>query len=286
MADLTILRKINVNGTKHWLGLNDVELAKLNGIADGAQVNVLEGVQVDGVDLSIADKKVNVDLATPIANAVNAAKEELNGTISGVDAKAEQNKADIATLKGSGEGSIDAKITAAFDDFAAKVSDDQVVNTYKELIDYAAEHGAEFTELVGTVSSNKQAADTGIQEAKDAAATADGKAVAAQGAAEAAQGTADGVRTDLGTKDDGANSEGSAFARIANLKQVVQDLTGGSGESVESQINTAVTAYDTDIVQPIAGRVATAEGKLAGISEGANKVTMTVEGSTLMVNIA
>lgn len=285
MADLAILRKININGEEHWLGLNDVELAKLNGIAEGAQVNVLEGVQVDGTDLSIADKKVNIDLATPIANAVNAAKQELNGTISGVDAKAEQNKADIAALKGTGEGSIDAKITAAFDDFAIKVSDDQVINTYKELIDYAAEHGAEFTTLVGTVNSNKQAADTGIQEAKDAAATADGKAVAAQGAAEAAQGTADGIRTDLGQKGDSASSEGSAFARIAQLKADLSALSGEGG-SVAEQINAAVTAYDTATVQPIAGRVATAEGKLAGISEGANKVTMGVEGSTLMVTIA
>ena len=102
MADLAILRKININGEEHWLGLNDVELAKLNGIADNAQVNVLEGVQVDGTDLSIVDKKVNIDLATPIANAVSAAKQELNGTISGVDAKAEQNKAYIAALKGTG----------------------------------------------------------------------------------------------------------------------------------------------------------------------------------------
>lgn len=285
MADLTILRKINVNGQEHWLGVNDVELAKLNGIADNAQVNVLEGVQVDGTDLSISDKKVNINLATPISNAVNAAKEELNGTINGVDAKAEQNKADIAKLNGTGEGSVDAKITAAFNDFSSKVSDDSVVNTYKELIDYAAEHGAEFTELVGTVNTNKQSADTGIQEAKDAAATADGKAVAAQGAADAAQGTADGIRADLGNKEDGASSTGTAFARIAQLKADLSSLSGEGG-SVSEQIEASLNSYDTNTVQPIAGRVATAEGKLAGISEGANKVTMTVEGSTLMVTIA
>ena len=96
----------------------------------------------------------------------------------------------------------------------------------------------------------------------------------------------DGVRTDLGNKDDAANSEGSAFARIANLKQVVSDLTGGSGESVESQINQKITAYDTATVQPIAGRVSANETKLAGISEGANKTTMVVEGETLKVTIA
>ena len=36
------------------------EKTKLSGIASGAQVNVLEGVQVNGTDLSIASKKVNI----------------------------------------------------------------------------------------------------------------------------------------------------------------------------------------------------------------------------------
>lgn len=39
----------------------------------------------------------------------------------------------------------------ALNAFAANVSNDGVVNTYKELIDYAASHGSEFTELVGVV---------------------------------------------------------------------------------------------------------------------------------------
>lgn len=37
--------------------------AKLDGIATGAQVNILEGVKVDGVDVEIVDKKVNIDLS-------------------------------------------------------------------------------------------------------------------------------------------------------------------------------------------------------------------------------
>lgn len=40
------------------------EKTKLNGIAEGAQVNVLEGVQVDGMDLAISGKKVNIDLTS------------------------------------------------------------------------------------------------------------------------------------------------------------------------------------------------------------------------------
>lgn len=53
---------------------------------------------------------------------------------------------------------------------------------------------------------------------------------------------------DLGTKADAANSEGSAFARIANLAQLVKDLTGGSVDSIEGQITKAVNELRTEIV--------------------------------------
>lgn len=44
--------------------LSKEDKAKLDGIATGAQVNVLEGVQVNGADIAIADKKVNIDLSS------------------------------------------------------------------------------------------------------------------------------------------------------------------------------------------------------------------------------
>ena len=43
--------------------MTQAEKTKLGGIADGAQVNVLEGVQVNGVDLPANAKKVNIDLS-------------------------------------------------------------------------------------------------------------------------------------------------------------------------------------------------------------------------------
>lgn len=66
----------------------------------------------------------------------------------------------------SGVEGVDDKITAAFNDFATKVSNDNLVNTYKELIDYAAAHGSEFTELVGVVSGK---ADTTYVDQQDSA---------------------------------------------------------------------------------------------------------------------
>ena len=63
----------NVEGLGDWITTNrdtvpgllsTTEATKLAGIADGAQVNVLEAVAIDGVDLTIEGKKVNIPLAT------------------------------------------------------------------------------------------------------------------------------------------------------------------------------------------------------------------------------
>lgn len=47
--------------------------AKLNGIATGAQVNVLEGVQVNGKDITATSKKVNIDLSNYVTLSTNQA---------------------------------------------------------------------------------------------------------------------------------------------------------------------------------------------------------------------
>lgn len=48
--------------------MSAADKTKLDGIAEGAQVNILEGVKVDGKDLIVTDKKVNIDLNTPLSS--------------------------------------------------------------------------------------------------------------------------------------------------------------------------------------------------------------------------
>lgn len=43
--------------------MSAADKTKLDGIASGAEANVLEGVQVNGTDLTITNKKVNVQLS-------------------------------------------------------------------------------------------------------------------------------------------------------------------------------------------------------------------------------
>lgn len=142
----------------------------------GAQANVLEGVKVNGALLTLAEKIADILIAEGTANgtiSVNnvdvavhglaalaykseVAEADLAAALKAViDAKAKQ--ADLDTLTGTGEGSISKMIDAAINKFATDVSDDNVVNSYKELIDWAAAHGAEATELAGGIAENKTA---------------------------------------------------------------------------------------------------------------------------------
>lgn len=68
----------------------------------------------------------------------------------------------IATLNGGSNvaGSVDKKVADAINDFATKASDDGTINTFKELIDYAASHTSEYSELSGEVQANKTAIAT------------------------------------------------------------------------------------------------------------------------------
>ena len=106
-------------------------------------------VAADLGTLASKDEVAKSDLASALSDEISAAT-------SGVSA----NASAISTLNGTGAGSVAKAIDDAFDDFSTKVSDDGVVNTYKELIDYAASHSAEFTELVGEVTANKNAIGT------------------------------------------------------------------------------------------------------------------------------
>lgn len=58
--------------------------------------------------------------------------------------------------------------------------------------------------------------------------------------------------TALGANTDAADKDGSVFARIANLAALVSELTGGSTESIEGQITSAINALRTEIVGTLA----------------------------------
>lgn len=143
----------------------------------GAEANVLDGIKVNGTLLTLVEKIADILVAEGTANgtiSVNSVDVAVKG-LAALAFKAEVSMDDLAealkttinrgkaaadtvdTLTGEGDGSISKMIDAAFNDFSTKVTDDGVVNSYKELIDWAATHGAEATELAGGISENKTA---------------------------------------------------------------------------------------------------------------------------------
>lgn len=145
-------------------------------VTAGGEPNKLEGIKVNGTLLALTDKIADILIAegktngTISANGVDipvhglaalaykseVAESDLAAALKAIiDAKAKQ--ADLDTLTGDGEGSISKMIDAAINKFATDVTDDNVVNSYKELIDWVAKHGPEATKMAGGISENKTA---------------------------------------------------------------------------------------------------------------------------------
>lgn len=167
--------------TKSEIGLVDAKVAglttKVNDLVTaGGEPNKLEGIKVNGTLLALTDKIADILIAegktngTISANGVDipvhglaalaykseVAESDLAAALKAIiDAKAKQ--ADLDTLTGNGEGSISKMIDAAINKFATDVTDDNVVNSYKELIDWVAKHGPEATKMAGGISENKTA---------------------------------------------------------------------------------------------------------------------------------
>ena len=111
-------------------------------------IEKLDGtVEVEGsVKKQIADAKA--DLEKKITDS------QYNDTA--LKGRVAANETAIEKLNGTGEGSVKDAIDKAFNDFSTKVSDDGVVNTYKELIDYAAAHKGEAATMAGDIAKNKE----------------------------------------------------------------------------------------------------------------------------------
>lgn len=80
--------------------------------------------------------------------------------------------------------------------------------------------------------------------------------------------------TSLGSKNDPANKDGSAFARIANLAALVSDLTGGSTESIAGQINSAIDGLRSEIIGELDEEYI---GTFAAVYENLNELNESIE---------
>lgn len=146
----------------------------------GGQANVLEGVKVNGAALTIADKLVDILIATgksdgtisvnnvevsvaglaALAFKAKVSESDLETALKTViDNKAETAdvtalQAAIDTLNGTGDGSVSKSVDAAINEFATRISDNGQIDTFKELVDYVGKHGPEAATMAGNIAAN------------------------------------------------------------------------------------------------------------------------------------
>lgn len=73
---------------------------------------------------------------------------ELPADLAAAIARIEANEGAIEVLNGTGEGSVSKQISDAIDSFANAMSEDGVVNTFKELVEYAANNTSDLGDLI------------------------------------------------------------------------------------------------------------------------------------------
>lgn len=100
---------------------------------------------VDGLQVIIAGIRSDIttlqDIVTPSGNGATP-------LLARVEALEKQ-------MNGMGNDSVEKKIEESINEFATKVSNDGVVNTYKELIDYVAEHSIEAADMAEDIRAVK-----------------------------------------------------------------------------------------------------------------------------------
>lgn len=285
MADLKTLKTLVIGGVNYNIGWSEHDF------------NAAYKAQLDGLSESLATVKSEAIDAGVVSIAEAAGTGNILKTYTFTQNGAEIGKINLAKdlvvsggeiIEKDGVKYLALSIANQENPVEIPVSDLVDVYTGSAYINITEGNVVEvkFADLASALAAEGNAVGDKLKANAEAAAAADGKAVAAKG-------TADGVRADLGTKEDEANAEGSAFARIAKVKA---DLSALSSEGVETKIDSKVSAYDTATVQPHIGdnvrhitaeeRTAWNEGKatadankskLDGISEGANKVTTAYE---------
>ena len=142
-----------------------IAAAKKAGDDAAAAVTTLKNGEVkanaDAID-AINTKIGTISDGKTVAQAIEDAKIAATYDDTAVRGLITNNKNAIDVLNGGDtvNGSVDKKVADAINDFATKVSSDGTINTFKELIDYAASHTSEYSELSGEVQNNKSAIDT------------------------------------------------------------------------------------------------------------------------------
>ena len=322
MADLIKnLKVLNWGGVSYNVGWSENDFtnalkAKLEGIEESAQKNIIEKIVLNGQEVAVSNKTIDLGQLQKMLKVGAGIAIAEDGTISTtLDVAAFKVVESLPSAPAAGnESKIHVVLDASgvegnsYAEYLWDGSKWELLGKFKADMDLSAyaktaDVNAQFEAVNKTIGDNKTAAETGIQEAKDAAAAASQAAGVADGKAVQAQNEVDALELVVGKSDDAANAGGSVHARINKVVEDINALNDGEG-SIGSQIDAKISAYDTATVQPhIADNVRhiTAEertawnaakstadankSKLDGISAGANKVSHSYDEGTSTLTI-
>lgn len=207
------------------------------------------------------------------------------GNITTVQGEAAANKAAIGVLNGTGAGSVKKQVDNAINAFATNVSNDGVVNTFKELVDYCATHGSEAAEMAGNIDKNKQAIaklETFVgklpegTQAADVIAYINEKVAAEQSRAESAESGLGGRITALEGKF--GDGEGSVSSLIEAAKQAAIAAAAADAKTKADAAKAGAVADAKKYTDAEVGKVKTASDAIgARVTAAEGKIT-TLEG--------
>ena len=195
---------------------------------------------IDALSGKVGTVPENKTVVEMISDAQTAATYNDTEVKAGIKANADA----ITKLNGTSavEGSVDKKVADAINEFATKVSDDQTVNTFKELIDYAADHKDEYSTLSGEVQANKTAIAT--LNGKDNEAGSVAKTV--KDAVEAAQAT---LQSDIDNKVDKETGKG-----LSTNDYTTDEKTKLEGIAAGAQVNVIESVKVNGVALAIDGK--------------------------------
>ena len=128
--------------------------------ADGKDTTIAEAKKA-GTD-ALAGKIGTVPADKTVVKMIEEAQTAATYDDAAVKADIKKNADAIGVLNGGDtiDGSVAKSVKDAINDFATKVSEDGTVNTFKELVDYVAAHGSEYTDAIADIAANKSAIAT------------------------------------------------------------------------------------------------------------------------------
>ena len=221
----------------------DAVAAKVGTIEEGKTAAGLiseNATAISGINTKIGTVPSGNNLVQMIADA----KSEASYDDTAVRGLISDNTTAISTLNGNDTtvGSVKKTVKDAINDFATKISDDGTINTFKELVDYAAAHGSEYTAAIADIAANKSAIET-LNGNSSTVGSVDKK-------------IADAI----------AGENLSQYAKNADLNAAKEDIARNTNSITElngdTSVNGSVASKVKAAVDPVIVRVSALEGKV------------------------